>query len=277
LPQFSGANAQRRLGWAGYPSVLVRTFIVSVATMTGNFREAERMFEEGRALADQLDHPFSRTMIREQYGMCLLVKGEPAAAARILQQALEVCLDDEVHTMYMPIASHLGMALLELGELAKGCKLIEHAARGALDRVGHYAITYSCIAQSEAQLRSGDVAAALGSAERALHDTQRCGERGFEVRAQLQVAAALAASVGRQADAAHAYAQALERAQALGMPPWAALALTGCAALHEAAGQNERADAALSAALQIWVELDAPARAAEVSAWRARLTRATAD
>jgi hypothetical protein len=64
------------------------------------------------------------------------------------------------------------------------------------------------------------VAAALGSAERALRDTQRYRERGFEVRAQLQVGAALAVSVGRQADAAHAHAQAFER-----VPPSAALAL----------------------------------------------------
>jgi primosomal protein N' len=83
--------------------------------------------------------------------------------------------------------------------------------------------------------------------------------------------------VGRQADAAHAYAQALERAQALGMPPWAALALAGRAALHEAAGQHQQADAALRAALQIWITLDAPARVAEVSAWRARLAQASAS
>jgi hypothetical protein len=61
------------------------------------------------------------------------------------------------------------------------------------------------------------------------------------------------------------------------MPPWAALALAGCAALHEAAGLHEQADAALRAALQIWVELDAPARVAEVSAWRTRIARATAN
>jgi class 3 adenylate cyclase len=271
LPQFSGANAQRRLGWAGYPSVLVRTFIVSVASMTGNFAEAERMFEEGCALADQLDHPFSRTMIREQYGLCLLVKGEPEAAARILQQALDVCLDDEVHTMYMPIASHLGMALLELGKLEQARTLIEHAARAALDRVGHYAITYSGIAQSLAQLYAGDVAAALSSAERALHDTQGCGELGFQVRAQLQYAAALAQSPGRQADAAQAYAEALAQARELAMPPWAALAQQGLAALHEAAGRPDLAGAALEAALRIWRELAAPARVAELSAWRARL------
>jgi class 3 adenylate cyclase/tetratricopeptide (TPR) repeat protein len=268
---FSGSAARRRMGWAGYPSVMSRTFIVSVSAMTGGFAEAERAFHEGSALADEINHPFSRTMILEQYGLCLLVKGEAEEAAQVLRQAMEVCLHDEVRTMYIPIASQLGLALLELGALDDGRKLLEQAASGALDLAGHYAIDYLFIGLSEAQLRTGDVATALTTAEKTVRDTEAVGERGFHVRALLQYAAALGATAGREPQAALTFNRALEQAEQLGMWPWMALAHHGLAKLHETAGQRELAIGALQPALRIWRQLDAAARVAQVSAWTERL------
>jgi class 3 adenylate cyclase/tetratricopeptide (TPR) repeat protein len=271
VPVFSGAAGRRRMGWAGYPSVMSRTFICAVAGMTGAFAEAEHAYSEGRALADELDHPFSRTMIMEQYGLCLLVKGESQAAAQVLRQAMEVCLHDEVRTMYTPIASHLGVAMLDLGALEDGRKLLEQAASGAIDRAGHYAIDYLFIGLSDAQLRTGDVAAALTTAQRALRETESSGEHGFHVRAQLQYAAALAETSGQRPAAALVLAQAYEQAQRLGMWPWMALADHGLARLHEAEAEYGPAHDALERALRIWQQLEAPARVQQVTSWIARL------
>src|SRR5262249_47500736 len=119
LARFTGAAERRRMGWAGYPSVLIRTFVVSVASMNGSFAHAARAFEQGRAIAEQLNHALSLTMIMEQYAMCLLVQAEFERAAELLERSVEICREEQVHVMYPASAIHLGMALLELGALER--------------------------------------------------------------------------------------------------------------------------------------------------------------
>jgi class 3 adenylate cyclase/tetratricopeptide (TPR) repeat protein len=269
--RFSGDAAHRRLGWAGYPSVFVRTFIISVNAMIGGFAEIESAYAEGRALAEELDHPFSRTMILEQYGMYLVVAGEAARAVAVLREALAVCEKDEVRTMYTPIASHLGVALLDLGELDAGRKLLEDAAAGATDLAGHYAIDYLTIGLADARLRTGDLASARETAERAVRDTEACGEVGFHVRALLQYAAVLSALDGQRAQATSTYALAIDRARQLGMRPWVALAQHGLARLHELEGRSDAAADLLESALQYWRESNARARVEQLTAESARL------
>jgi hypothetical protein len=209
-------------------------------------------------------------MILEQYGMYLVMAGEAARAESVLREALAVCEKDEVRTMYTPIASHLGVALLDLGQLDAGRKLLEHAAAGAIDLAGHYAIDYLTIGLADARLRTGDLALARQTAERAVQDTEACGEVGFHVRALLQYAAVLAAIEGERAEAARTYTLAIDRARQLGMRPWIALAQQGLARLHQAEGRGDAAAALNEAALQFWRESNAHARVEQLTAELAR-------
>ncbi|HKP62164.1 MAG TPA: adenylate/guanylate cyclase domain-containing protein [Polyangiales bacterium] len=271
---FSGAAALRRLGWAGYPSVMIRTFVISTAVMTGSFADAARAFQEGHAIAEQFVHAFSRTMILEQYGMCLMVQGEYHEAERWLRMAFEVCKQEEVHTMYMPIASHLGLALLSLNQVDEACSLIASAAQVEEDRAGHYAVDYLRIAASEAQRRSGQLDLARETAERAVRETAACGERGFHVRALVQLGRVLGDRSQDRRRALDVYSEALALARQLDTAPWCALALQGKAGVHSAEGQLAAAAEAFDAALEIWRRVEAPARVAQVTELRRTLAAA---
>jgi class 3 adenylate cyclase/predicted ATPase len=259
LQAFIGAAEQRRLGWAGYPSVLIRTFIISVASMTGRFSEAARAFEHGRAIAERLNHSFSRTMIMEQYAMCLLVQGESERAAELLEGAVTICRQDEVHAMYPAVAIHLAVALLEGGELTRARQLIDSVDALALARAGHYATSYKLIAHSELLRRSGELSSARELAQAAERETTQSGERGFHVQALIQLATVLADEHDMERALAM-YTDAMQRAIALGMRPYVALALQGRGHLLRVQGAGDEATSAFDGARELWAELDAPKR-----------------
>src|SRR5262249_29279114 len=124
--RFSGADAGKQLrGWAGYPGVYVRTFIISAQSLLGGFAEAHRAFEEGRTVADAFDHADSGTMMMEEFAFCVWVRGDCAAWRALLQDALEMCEREEVLVMHTPIVARLGMALVDTGELATGLALLQ--------------------------------------------------------------------------------------------------------------------------------------------------------
>ncbi len=270
LTEFEGENEQRRLGWAGYPSVLLRSFIITVSNMTGGFEEARRAFDVGRELAERLNHAFSRTMIMEQWGMCLLVQGDYRGAEHWLRLALDVCEREAVGTMLLPIACHLSLALLKLERVGEARELLEHGVREGLSKAGRYAFAYLAIAESELRRCSGRPDEARAIAERAVQDTLACGEPGFHVRALLQLARVLAGKPGGHEAALAAYRDALARARELEMSPWCALALQGAATLHAERGERALAADGYDAALRIWSELGAPARVEQVAALKAR-------
>ncbi len=270
IEKFSGTLGRQRLvGWSGYPGVFARTFAVSCLSMLGGFEEAGRLLAEGRVLADELNHPHSRTMILEEGGFFRLVTGEPEIALRLLTEAMLICERDEVRVMYAPTAARLGMALLDCGQLVAGRTLLEDAmARETYREAGHYGLDYLLVGLSDAQLRSGEVAAALQTAERAEQDTRSCGEHAYHVCALIQLGAALRASRGREQDARAAYQQALDKALQLGMQPWVAFARQGLAELLQQAGLRTEACRELDAAEQLWARLGAPARVAQLRALR---------
>ncbi|MET0389713.1 MAG: adenylate/guanylate cyclase domain-containing protein [Polyangiales bacterium] len=271
LGRLSGPVEHSRLGWAGYPSVLVRTFVISVASMTGSFADAARTFSEGLAIAEQRGHAFSRLMIMEEYAMCLLVQGEATRAAELLQRALDVCKQEDVLAMYVPIATHLALALLELGQAEPAQVLVESVDEHALERAGQYAHVYMLLALSELQRQRGQLSQAALTAERAVQETEARGERGFGVRAHIQLADVLAVAARDPAEQQRAlilYEEAAARAAQLGMPPWTALALQHSARIHASRRDTARAADSLARAHVLWTQLAAPARVSQVERLR---------
>jgi predicted ATPase len=266
--QLSGAAERRRLGWAGYPSVLVRTFIISNASMTGDFEDAERAYEQGRAIADALGHAFSRTMLMQQYGMCLLVRGETERAVQVLSECLALCRSEAVVAMTPASKTHLGLALLELGEREHARALIDSIDDAELVRAGHYATIYKLLAQSELGRCLGELEHARTFAERAVEETARYGEHGFHVLSLVQLADVLCEGGSERQQALPIYEQALKRARELGMRPCCALALQGIATVHAQRGELEQAALAVERAREIWGLLSAPARLRQMAELR---------
>ena len=263
--RFSGADAGKQMrAWAGYPGVYVRTFMISALSLLGGFEEAARMFEEGRQVADAFEHPHSRTMIMEEYGYCLWVRGEYAAARELLTAALEVSERDDVLVMHTPIVARLGVAMVHAGELEAGLSLLTRELEHKTYRhAAHYGLVFLLIALSEAKLLAGDVAAAIGHAEQALAVTAEAGEQAYRVCALLQLAAASEADPKRASGALALYQECEHEAERLRMKPWQAFALQRSA---RSLPDRARAREQLQRALALWNELGAPVRVAEVSA-----------
>jgi tetratricopeptide (TPR) repeat protein len=250
---------------------MMRTFVIAVSSMTGNFAEAARAYAEGIRQAEQLDHGFSRTMLMEQYAMCLLVQADFERAAALLERTVEICQRDEVHAMWPASTIHLGGALLELGSIERAGQLIESVDEAALARAGHYATVYKLIAFSELQRRRGLLTEAREHAERAEQETKAHGERGFHVQALIQLADVLADLPGESERALRVYGDALDQATALGMRPWMARAWHGIGRAHDARNAAGPAAAAFQSASELWSELEAAKRVALIPV-RARST-----
>jgi tetratricopeptide (TPR) repeat protein len=238
----------------------VRTFVISNASMTGDFAAADLAYESGRAIADELGHAFSRTMIMDQYGMCLLVRGEAARAAELLSECLALCQQESVVAMTPATTTHLGLALLELGEREHARALIESIDDAELARAGHYATVYKLLALSELARGSGETLRAQSFAERAVEETALYGEHGFQALSLVQLADVLAGRRSELQEALSVYERALESAEQLGMRPCCALALEGTARVHAQRADHVQAARAVERARQIWNELQAPAR-----------------
>jgi tetratricopeptide (TPR) repeat protein len=273
VERFSGKSAGKQLrGWAGYPGVYARTFLISTLSQMGGFAEARHAFEEGRAVADAVQHSHSRTMIMEEYGFCLWVQGEYTQARELLSETLRICERDEVTVMLAPIAARLGVALLETGDLAAGLALLQRDLdRETYKQAAHYGHVYLLIGLSEAKRRSGDVGAAILLAEQAEAATRAAGEQAYRVCALLQLAAALQADPQRGQDALARYDECLSEARRLGMRPWEALAWQGLASHPTFAQDAPRARRALETAFDLWSTLSAPRRCDDVRARLAQL------
>jgi class 3 adenylate cyclase/tetratricopeptide (TPR) repeat protein len=273
LGHFSGAEARKQLrGWAGYPGVYVRTFAISCLSLTGGFAEATQLFTEGRAVAEEFEHSHSRTMIMEEQAFCLLVQGEPEAARTLLEEALAICERDHLLVMHSPVTARLGVALVECGEVERGLSMLQRELdRGLYRHAAHYGLVYLLIGLSQARLHRSETAAAVASAREAERVTREAGERGYHVCALVQLAAAQAATASERKQARQTYAQALDAARQIGMPPWEGMCWRGLAGLDLAAGDARAASVGVERALACWAGLGAPRRIAELEQMRERV------
>lgn len=262
-----GPLAQRRLGWAGYPSVLARSFLISAAALEGRFAEADRAFAEGQRLAEQIQHAYSTTMLLEEYGFCQLVRGEVESARSLLERAMSACQEHEVLVMHAPIAARLGEAWTRTGEPERARALLEESLLlGTYRSAAHYGLVFVLVALSEAQRTLGDTGSALTSAGRAEELTRKTGDHAYHVCALLQLAEVQ--TLQSPLTASETFARAAREARQLGMPPFEAQAWQGRARCG--AQLRERAAAATDAqrARDLWRSLQAPRRLLEMEALR---------
>ena len=125
-----------RLGWVGYPSVICRTFLGACLTAIGRYADATDVFSTGCELADKLDDPYSRAILREEYALCLLEQGQTSDALTILYQAKEICDKYAVANVYPSVCARLILALAHAGQYKKAVKLAEQAKKNNSHYIG---------------------------------------------------------------------------------------------------------------------------------------------
>jgi class 3 adenylate cyclase/tetratricopeptide (TPR) repeat protein len=257
---------RERLGWAGYPSALIRTFLVDSLIDLGDFDEALATSEEGIALADQIGHTYSRAMIHLSRGRLLTEIGRGHEAVSLLEPMLATCREEEVWTMVPPVAAWLGWAYTHTGQHELATRTLQRALRPEIRRYGARCTSlYLYIAAGKAHLNAKQLKPAFEMAREADLLSARTQDLGNRARALKLMGDVLAASGTEEArKAEEQYSEALALAADRGMRPLVAWVRLSRGELFARSRRWPEAECELSLAVQGFeeIELHEPLRAA---------------
>ena len=154
-------------------------------TTLGEIDTADQFQRRAQQIADESQRPFDRVAAAYSGGILLLGRGEPAAAAVILEEAFELAQQHGVRLFVPLTACQLGMAYLDQ-ERFDAARNILAKSREAAVAVGYKsnelrASIYLALALS----RSGDVEAALNMLRDARNTARQQGFGGLEAEALL--------------------------------------------------------------------------------------------
>jgi class 3 adenylate cyclase/tetratricopeptide (TPR) repeat protein len=246
-----GDLERERFEMAGLPAVYARAWLAWSLAELGDFAEGIAQGEEGVAIAEAADHPYSQALAAWGLGTLHLVRGDPDRAVPVLERALVVIRMADTAVLYPFVATALGAAYALAGRVDEALSLLEEGLRqaGALNLQAHHPLRLVWL--GEALIPAGQLERAAELAMQARALAEEHGERGC-----LAYAWRLTGEVTAQREppdhhaAAAAYAQALHLVTELGMRPLAARCRLGLAALHEKTGAQADARAERHAAVE---------------------------
>jgi class 3 adenylate cyclase/tetratricopeptide (TPR) repeat protein len=154
-------------------------------TTLGEIDTADQFQRRAQQIADESQRPFDRVAAAYSGGMLLIGRGEPAAAAIVLDEAFALAQEHGVRLFVPVTACQLGLAYLEQ-ERIDAARNILAKAREAAAAVGYKstelrASIYLALALS----RSGDVQAPLNMLRDARNTARQQGFGGIEAEALL--------------------------------------------------------------------------------------------
>jgi class 3 adenylate cyclase/tetratricopeptide (TPR) repeat protein len=154
-------------------------------TTLGEFDTAGQFQRRAQQIADQSQRPFDRVAAAYSGGILMLGRGEPAAAAIILEEAFALAQEHGIRMFVPLIGCQRGMAYLEQGRVDAARNILAGAREAAL-AVGYKSnelrtAIYLALALSQ----SGDVQAALNMLQDARNTARQQGFAGLEAEALL--------------------------------------------------------------------------------------------
>jgi tetratricopeptide (TPR) repeat protein len=222
----------------------------------GAFAEAIACGEEVVRVARGADDPHSLVLGYRSLGFVALRRGVIYQALVPLEQAVVLCRSIPAPAVFDMTATYLGYAYALSGRISEGVALIEEAvANPAVTGVVNHPL---CLAHlGEAHLLAGRPDEALAVARRALDLAHQQKERGNEawVLRLFGEIAAHADPPDVQSAEVH-YAQALARANELGMRPLVAHCQYGLAKLYRRTRDGAKAEEHLTTARTMYREMD---------------------
>ena len=205
-------------------------------------------------------------------GRLYVVQGAYERAIVVLEASLPLCeTSSDLAVYFSRTASSLGEAYAGSGRIAEGLTLLDRAA-GHADTLGFsYSQALVLGMLGAGRLLAGDVTAAAEPAASGLQLARRFGQRGWEAWAlRLLADVAARAEPFDLAVAERRFAEAAALAGILGMRPLLAHCRLGQGTAYLRAGDKERAQAEIAAAL-------AEYRALGMPSWVARAETASRD
>jgi class 3 adenylate cyclase/tetratricopeptide (TPR) repeat protein len=184
--QLMGPEASAPIGTTVQYILLVCCMMKTLThTTLGEIDTAEQFQRRAQQIADESQRPFDRVAAAYSGGILMIGRGEPAAAAIILEEAFALAQEHGVRLFVPLTACQLGMAYLDQ-ERFDAARNILARSREAAAAVGYKsnelrASIYLALALS----RSGDVQASLNMLRDARNTARQQGFAGLEAEALL--------------------------------------------------------------------------------------------
>jgi class 3 adenylate cyclase/tetratricopeptide (TPR) repeat protein len=152
-------------------------------TVMGELDLAEQLQQQAAAIAEETGRPYDRVAAVYSGGWLMLGRGEPAAAAAILEDGFVLAQKHGIRLFVPVLACHLGMAYLEQGLFDRARGMLTEAREEA-KAVGYTsAVLRSSIYLALATHRLGDVQAAQNMLREARNTARQQGFSGLEAEA----------------------------------------------------------------------------------------------
>ena len=247
-----GDRRRERLGLAGLPSVMSRTFLAFCLAEVGDFDEARRCSEEALRLAEGVDHSYSLAHALFGVGHVCLRQGDFPEAVSFLERGFELCEAKSIRFAVPRTASSLGYAYAVSGRVPDGLRLLERAIEEAETMRVRYSQALWTTWLAEAVLLAGRTDDAVRLALQALGLARAHDELGHEAWA-LRLLGQLFSQRDRMRalEAETSYRQALALAHQLGMRPLLAQCELGLGLIYRQTGRDAEARSALEAAIDM--------------------------
>jgi tetratricopeptide (TPR) repeat protein len=257
VASLEGAQRRERFGRVFLPAVQSCAYLAACHADLGMFAEGGALGEEGLRIAEAVDHPASLMMASWGGGLLALRQGDLRRALPFLERAMGLCQDTDLPIFFLPIAGALGAVYTLGGRVADAVPLLTQAMEQAtaMERVNTQA--FCALSLGEAQLLADRLEEAQALAERALVLAREHQERGNEAYAlRLLGDIALHRHPFEVEQAESSYRHALALAEELGMRPLVAHCHLGLGMLYLKAGRGEQARPELSAAIDLYRDMD---------------------
>jgi class 3 adenylate cyclase/tetratricopeptide (TPR) repeat protein len=152
-------------------------------TVMGEFEAAGQLQREAAAIAEETGRPYDRVAAAYSGGWLLVGRGDPAAAAAILEDGFVLAQKHGIRLFVPVLACHLGIAYLEQGLFDRARGMLAEAREEA-KAVGYTsAVLRSSIYLALATHRLGDVEAAQNMLREARNTARQQGFSGLEAEA----------------------------------------------------------------------------------------------
>jgi len=207
--------------------------------------------------------------------MVYLRQGDVQRAIPVLERAMGLCQDWHILLSVPRLAAALGVAYALDGRVAAGLALVEQAVERevATGRLKSLALFVTCL--SEAYLLAGRLEEARQRATQALDLARQYQQRGQQAWALWLLGESTARQASPEVEsAASHYRQALALAEELGMRPLQAHCHRGLGRLYAQTGQRELARTVLSAAIDLYRDMEMTFWLPQAEATLAQVSRA---
>jgi len=270
-----GELCYERFGTNGSVAAASRAFLSYCLTELGAFTEGLATAEEGRRIAETVNHPFTQIEACHGVSVVYLRQGDVHQAIAVMERGMGLCQDWHIPLFLPRLAAALGVAYALDGRVAAGLALVEQAVERevATGRLRSLALFVTCL--SEAYLLAGRLEEARQRATQALDLARQYQQRGQQAWALWLLGESTARQASPEVEsAASHYRQALALAEELGMRPLQAHCHRGLGRLYAQTGQRELARTVLSAAIDLYRDMEMTFWLPQAEATLAQVSRA---